>query len=152
MYSISPCGAGRKRADGFTLVELMVVCAIVAILAAIAYPAYTGYAQRAKRADAMNALVQDAQALQRCYSQNFTYAVNCNIVAGTVATANNDYNITVTIPAAAIPAPSYSITATPINGQASDTTCSTFLLLSNGQQTAQDGGGADQTATCWGTK
>lgn len=38
----------RRRARGFTLLELMVVVAIIAILAAIALPAYSRYVLRSK--------------------------------------------------------------------------------------------------------
>ncbi len=148
MFTNTPHGAGRKRASGFTLVEILIACSIVAILAAIALPSYTQYMKNTRRADAINALVQDAQALQRCYSQYFSYLnAACNVVNGATVTTNGDYTITVAIPTAT----NYTLTATPLGAQANDTTCSTFVLASNGQQTAQDSGGADQTATCWGT-
>jgi len=37
-----------KKAQGFTLIELMIVIAIIAILAAIALPAYSDYTKRTK--------------------------------------------------------------------------------------------------------
>ena len=42
----------RKRNEGFTLVELMIVVAIIGILAAVAIPAFTRYVKKSRTAEA----------------------------------------------------------------------------------------------------
>ena len=52
----------KKKNDGFTLVELIVVIAILAILAGVAVPAYSGYVKKAEKAGDLTLLaaVNDA--------------------------------------------------------------------------------------------
>jgi type IV pilus assembly protein PilE len=142
----------KRQSAGFTLVELMIVVAIVAVLAAIAYPAYTSFVEQANRTDATKTMTYDAQALQRCYSQYFTYANSattpCNVVIGTAASPDGWYSITVAIP----DAQDYTITAVPIKApQTGDAQCASFTLVSTGQQSALNSGGTDNTRTCWGS-
>lgn len=64
----------RHPPAGFTLIEIMIVVAIVAILSAIAYPAYQDQVRKGRRADAMAQMLTLAQAYERFYTSNNTYA------------------------------------------------------------------------------
>jgi len=137
------------RNDGFTLVELMITVAIVGILAAIAIPSYLSYVRQANRTDATHALTVSAQALERCYSQNFTYAGCPTVSAGSTTSAQSYYTITVAL---TTNPQAYTITATPLKSpQLADSTCTSFTLNSIGQQHAVNSAGSDSTKVCWGS-
>jgi type IV pilus assembly protein PilE len=143
----------RKRENsaaknGFSLVELMVAVAIVGILAAIAIPSYMAYTHKANRTDATRTMTLDAQGLERCYSQNFTYLTCATPAVGTTVSPQGYYNVTITIPNAS----SFTISAAPIAApQLSDSACQTFTLNSGGTQGATDSGMNPNTQTCWGS-
>jgi type IV pilus assembly protein PilE len=51
----------------------MIVVAVVSILAAIAYPSYQEHVRKGRRADAKAALMENAQYMERFYTENFRY-------------------------------------------------------------------------------
>ena len=143
------------KRNGFTLVELMITVAVVAILAMIAIPNYTQYVRKGNRTDATKTLTLDAQALERCYSQTFSYAACPGApVGGPVASLDGKYNVTIAVPDAVTPgAPpaSYYIKAVPLGTQAGDTDCAQFSLNTTNLQLAQNSGGAPNNQACWGS-
>jgi len=114
----------RTRQRGLTLVELVIVMVIVAILAAVAVPSYVNSVQKSRRTDAKTALTTSAQAMERWFTQNNTYA---NVAVGTngvyAVSDNGYYTITLTNQTAT----TYTLTATPVGAQANDS-CGAFSL------------------------
>ena len=107
----------QRNQQGFSLLELMIVCAVVGILASIAYPSYQNHLQNTRRADAQGGLMGFANAMERYYTRNNTYV---GAVAGTVFPAQwplegtvRYYNLAFT---AAPTATAYTVLATPIAG------------------------------------
>src|SRR5689334_7187734 len=64
----------RKKQDGFTLLELMIVVGIVAALAAMALAGYGFATKKTRRAAAQGCLTEAAQQMERFYTTNMTYA------------------------------------------------------------------------------
>ena len=63
----------KRKARGFTLIELMITVAVVGVLAAIAYPSYTEYIRRGKIVEATGDLSTLRVRLEQYYQDNRDY-------------------------------------------------------------------------------
>ena len=79
----------KKRAGGFTLVELMIVVAIIGILAAVAIPAFIKYIRKSKTVEATEGLDKINAGAKAYFQADHYYADNGNLMSkafpGTIA-------------------------------------------------------------------
>ena len=88
----------KKKAYGFTIVELLIVIVVIAILAAISIVAYRGIQDRANDSSARSAARQAATKLQVAFAENDTYPASLSSIGITNAgstTYQYKYNNTV---------------------------------------------------------
>jgi type IV pilus assembly protein PilE len=134
------------RSRGFTLLEVMIACAIVAILAAIAYPSYVSSVQKSRRAEAKAALLGVASQLERYTTEKGTYATAAlGTGAGAVYanhTENSYYNLSLTN----LTATTYTVRAAPTAAQTGDP-CGTMTYNEQGVKDVT--GGSWTKAQCW---
>lgn len=67
---------------GFTLIELMIAIAVMAALIAIAIPSYQAYVERARRSQAIADISTISMAIERYYTNHFTYPANLAAIGG----------------------------------------------------------------------
>ena len=144
-----------KTQKGVTLLELMIVVAIIAIISAFAYPSYMQYVVNAKRTVATSALLQIADRQQQFFMDNKSFTADLTALgfAASPLVLADDGNATVagdgdavySIAMSNVAATTYTITATPLHGQASrDVDCASLTLTQAGAR-GNSAGGSD----CW---
>lgn len=124
------------RKTGFTLIELMVVCAILGIIAAVAYPSYTRYVVKGNRAATQAHLIDLAQRQQQFFADSRSYADSVSDL-GMTTPAEVTRHYTIAIETSDGPPPSFAITATPVAAgpQAGD---GVLTINSSGAKTPSD--------------
>lgn len=147
-----------RRAGGFSLIELMVVVLIATILLTIAVPTYQNQIRKSRRTEARTALLDLANREERYFSANNNYTTSQQALGyGTTTTTfsavsvgSGYYTVTVTVtPGDPTTSPvtqaGYSIVATAVGTQASDTACATFTVDQTGTQSST----SSAPSTCW---
>ena len=133
----------RRRMQGITLIELMIVVVIVSILAAVAYPNYQEFTARAKRNEARAALLRLATNQERFYLNNNTFTQDLTALGFATTpvweTETGYYDIQVT----AANASNFTATATYKHGGREATKCRIFTINGRGLKTS----GPD--TDCW---
>lgn len=131
-----------KSNAGMTLMELMITVAIVALLASIAYPSYREQVLKSHRSDAKAALMQAAQAMERCYTRTNSFADAACTGLVVAAVPGGRYQLSVAAPNAT----TYTLTATAQGPQTADTRCGDLTLRQDGTKGRS---GSAPVADCW---
>ncbi len=129
--------------SGFTLMELVITVAIVAILAAIAIPTFSNYLLKSHRSDAYSALLKMQLAEERYRATSNTYGTLAQVWNGVTTSDNGKYTLAISN----VSATTYTLTATAVGSQTSDsedgTSCSTLTI------TYSAGVDTKTPAACW---
>lgn len=84
----------RRKASGFTLIEVMIVVAIIAILAGVAYPSYTDYVRRGRIQEAFSQLSLYRAKMEQYYQDNRNYGTATGCASDTSASSWNTFSPT----------------------------------------------------------
>jgi type IV pilus assembly protein PilE len=118
--------AARRHQPGFTLIEVMIVCAVVGVLASVAIPGYQAHLMHSRRADAASALMRLQQAQERFRMHHGLYTADFRALQVAPSSGEGLYALAVEVTGP----DSYRATATPVAGraQAGDRECAPLAL------------------------
>ena len=144
--------SGPKLAAGFTLIEVMIVCAIVGVLAAIALPSYWKYVQRSKIIQATTGLSDLRQRMEQKFLDSRTYddtaTPKCSDIAATLSAKITAFTLTCDAPTVS----TYKVHANGIAGTGMDG-ADYWVDQTGAQQTdVAPPGYSGAPATCWITR
>mgnify|MGYP003617686795 CR=1 FL=1 len=126
---------------GFTLIEIMIVIAIIGIVMTIAAPSFTEYLKKGRRAEVAGLLSEQAQLLERFYTQKNVYTGVPGLSPG-----NDYYTI-----ASTLTDQTFLLTAVrkPGTSMATDK-CGDFTITNTGVRGMVNATAGLTTKDCWG--
>ncbi|MDO6424687.1 type IV pilin protein [Saccharophagus degradans] len=136
---------------GFTLIEVLVVLAIIGIIASLAVSSYSDSVQKTRRADGKSAVLQAAALQERWYAQNQQYTTEIADIGGATS-SEGFYSLTVSNILSGVTCDDftcYTITATAVGAQASDSECGILSVDNLGRKKSYRLGTTTETQDCW---
>jgi type IV pilus assembly protein PilE len=145
---------GAKGFRGFTLLEVMIVCAVVGVLAAIALPAYQNQVKKGNRSAAQQFMLDVATKEQQILMDSRRYVAvtdtsyfgnkpsdtNAGVGIAAPASTTGRYTFAVTVDNTTTP-PTFLITATAATGEAVDAASAKITVDQAGTRNYLDSGG-----------
>lgn len=146
----------QHKANGFTLMEMLIAIVIVAIMASIAMASYQSSIIKTKRKAAISTLMEMVSEQEEYFVNNKGYATDLTNLgyANTGASGDPYYiddngnsststdGVYKVVFASGATTRAYTLSAEPINGQTKDTQCATISLASTGAQSTSGTGTA----------
>ena len=131
----------RRSNRGFTLIEIMIVIAIIGIVITIGYPSLSEYVNKGRRTEVAGLLSEQAQILERFYSQNNVYTNAAGLSPG-----NDFYTITQTLTDQ-----TFLLTAVRKSGKAmAADKCGDFTITNTGVRSMVNATAGLVAKDCWG--
>ena len=120
-----------RTQSGFTLIELLIVTAIIGILSTVGYGSYSSHITTSRRADGIARIHQVAQAQEKYYLENNSYASNINELGVKAESRDGHYVISTSSSNR-----NFSVLAIPKNNspQKSDSSSQRIKLYSKGKK------------------
>jgi len=132
-----------KKAQGFTLLEVLIVLGIILILSHITFASYQHYVIKAARVTGKSEVLKTATALESYYSQHYTYVgAHLNDLGIPSVTEDGRYRIVLS----QLSQSHYLMVAIPQGPQLKDKRCGALMLNEKGERSIS---GSATVLSCW---